>query len=194
MKKRLFLFISLLLCLLLPSCGHKDHITDHISGEVVDATPTALILETSEGKRVAVLLEENTHICGMDDIDGDSYKAAPHTGIYVGFYHYGQTDSITTADGTQVNVYHADLIQIDAYLVPEVAILSDGTVLDVWKTSSFSAIYQTQDGVKLLREEAPSGPENHYVGNLESFDDLNETAKSQVSKFYKNKASCTTCR
>lgn len=57
-------------------------------------------------------------------------------------------------------------------------------MLDVWKTSAFSAIYQTQDGVKLLREEAPSDPENHYVGNLESFDDLNETAKSQVSKFY----------
>lgn len=74
MKKRLFLFISLALCLALSACDGKDS----ISGEVVEVTPTAIILEINEGKQVAVLLEENTYIFGMDDINGDDYKAA-HT-------------------------------------------------------------------------------------------------------------------
>jgi len=181
MKKRLFLLISLMLCLVLSACGRKDS----ISGEVVEATSSALILQTNEGKQVAVLLEENTHIFGMDDIDGDHYKAAPHTGVRVSFFYEGRAGSITTADGEQVKAYHADpFIQIDAYLIPEAAVLSDGTVLDVWKTDSFGTTYQTKDGIELLREDAPNGPENHYVGNMESFDDLSEAAKPHVAEFY----------
>lgn len=182
MKKRLFLLISLAFCLALSACSSNGY----ISGEVVEVTPTALILETNEGNRVAVLLEENTPIFGMDDLDGDSYKAAPHTGVRVSFFHGSRAGSITTADGEQVKAYHADpIIRIDAYLIPEAAVLSDGTVLDMWKTDSFGAIYQTKDGVELLRENAPSGPENYYVVNMESFDDLSETAKSHVAEFYK---------
>lgn len=40
MKRQLFLLISLLLCLVLSACGSKGS----ISGEVVEATPSALIL------------------------------------------------------------------------------------------------------------------------------------------------------
>ncbi len=181
MKKLLLLLISLSLCLALSACGGKGR----ISGEVVEATPTALILETNEGERVAVLLEENTYISGMDNIDGDDYKAAPYTGIQVSFFHKGRAGSITTADGTKVKAYHADtFILTEAYLIPDAAVLSDGTVLDAWKTGSFGTIYQTKDGVELLREDAPNGPENHYVGNMESFDDLSEAAKSHVAEFY----------
>ena len=95
MKRQLFLLISLLLCLVLSACGSKGS----ISGEVVEATPSALILQTNEGKQVAVLLEENTYIIGMDGIDGDNYKAEPHTGVRVSFYSEGHAGSITTADG-----------------------------------------------------------------------------------------------
>lgn len=183
MKKRLFLLISLALCLTLSACGGKDS----ISGEVVEATPDALILETNEGKQVAVLLEENTYIFGMDDIDGDDYKAAPHTGVQVSFHQEGRAGSITTANGTQVKAYRPDdFIRINAYLRPEAAVLSDGTVLDAWKTGSFGTTYQTKDRVELLREDAPNGPENHYVVNMESFDDLSEAAKPRVVEFYEN--------
>ena len=181
MKNRLFLLIAIALCLVLSACGGQEN----ISGEVVEATPSALILEMRDGERVAVLLEEDTHIFGMDDIDGDNYKAAPHTGVRVSFFHGGRADSITAADGTQVKAYHADpFISIDAYLIPGAAVLSDGTVLDAWKTGRFSTVYQTGDGVKLLREDAPNGPENHYVGDMASFDDLSEAAKPHVTEFY----------
>ncbi len=181
MRKRLFLLISLFLFLILSACGNKGS----ISGEVVEATPSALILQTNEGNQVAVLLEENTRIFGMDHIDGDNYKVAPHTGVRVSFFYEGRVGSITTADGKQVKAYHAaPFIRIDAYLIPEIAVLSDGTVLDVWKTSSFGTTYQTKDGIELLREDAPNGPENHYVENIESFDDLSEAAKPHVAEFY----------
>lgn len=85
MKNRLFLLIAIALCLVLSACGGQEN----ISGEVVEATPSALILEMRDGERVAVLLEEDTHIFGMDDIDGDNYKAAPHTGVRVSFFHGG---------------------------------------------------------------------------------------------------------
>ena len=177
----LFLLLSLLLCSVLSSCGNNDS----ISGEVVEATPTALILQTNEGKRVAVLLEDNTYIFGMDDIAGDNYKVAPHTGVRVTFFYEGRAGSITTSDGGQVKAYRADpCIRIDAYLISDAAVLSDGTVLDMWKTGFFGTTYQTKDGIELLREEAPSGPENHYVGNMESFDDLGEVAKLHVAEFY----------
>ena len=179
--KKLLLLILLSLCLALTACGGKDS----ISGEVVEATPTVLILETNEGERVAVLLEENTLILGIDGIDGDDYQASPHTGVQVSFSYEGRAGFITAADGTQVKAYRANsFIRIDAYLIPEAAVLSDGTVLDAWKSNLFGTTYQTKDGIELLREYAPSGPENHIVLGMESFDDLSEAAKSNVSEFY----------
>lgn len=181
MKPRLFLPVSLVLCLLLSACGGNNS----IAGEVVEATPAALILQTDEGKRVAVLLEEDTYVFGMDDIDGNDYKAHPHTGVKVRFLPNGRAGSLTASDGTEVKAYHTDhFISIYGYLIPNAATLSDGTVLDAWKTSLFGTTYQLQDGTELLWEDAPSGPENLYVGSLESFDDLNEAAKPAVARFY----------
>lgn len=180
MRKQLFPLIFLALCLALSACGGKVA----ISGEVVEATSAALVLETNQGRRVAVLLEEDTYISSMDGIDGDNYKAAPHTGVQVSFFQAGRAGSITTADGTQVKAYRADhVIWINSYLVTEAAVLSDGTVLDAWKDFA-KTIYQTQDGVELLREDFSIGPENHYVVNIESFDDLSEAAKPHVTEFY----------
>ena len=181
MKKLLLLSLSLLLCFTLSSCGGSHS----ISGEVVEAAPAALVLETDEGKRVAVLLEESIYVFGMDEIDGDDYKAAPHTGVRVFFSYQEPAGSITTADGQQVDAYHADrTIHINAYLVPGAAVLSDGTILDAWKEGPSDLTYQTRDGVTLLRENGPNGPENYYIAGLESFDDLSEAAKPKVAGYY----------
>ena len=77
MQKRISaLLAALCLCLLLTACGGNDS----ISGEVVDIhqTPeaTALILQTDGDKRIAVFLDEDTYVFGMDEIDGEAYKAA----------------------------------------------------------------------------------------------------------------------
>ena len=183
MKKRLFLLVFLSLCLMLSACGNSNS----IYGEVVEATPTTLILDTGDGERVAVLLEESTLIWGMEDIiDSDTYKAAPHTGVRVYFFPDSRASSVTAADGAQVKAYHTGShIRIDACLLPDAAALSDGTPLGVWK-GLYGLTYQTRDGVDLLREETPFGPENLIVGRLERFDDLPETVKTQIIEFYEN--------
>ena len=185
-------FISVLLaalsiCLLLTACGGNDT----IYGKVVDIhqspEATALILQTDGDKRIAVFLDDDTYVFGMDEIDGEAYKASPHTGVALYFFPEGRKTTLTTADGETLNAYHADrYISIDAYLIQNAVTLSDGTPLDAWKTSMFSTTYQLKDGTELLCEDAPSGLENHYVVGLESFDDLSEAAKSAVRQYYEN--------
>ena len=183
MKKRVFLLLFLVTCLFLTACGGNDV----ISGEVVavQQDPAALILQTNDGKRAAVLLEEDTDVFGLDEINGDTYKAAPHTGVSLYFFPEGRRTSLTTEDGETLKAYHAGrYISIESYLAEDAAVLSDGTALDAWKDGFGHTRYQLKDGTELLREDAPSGPENHYVGNLESFDDLSEAAKPAVRQYY----------
>lgn len=182
MKKHLLLFLSLLLCLLLVACERNKG----IYGEVVEVTPEALIVETDANKRIAVLLEEDTLFSSMvDGIDANEYKSAPHTDVQIWFYHNGRDGSVTATDGTKVKAYRPHiLIDIEAYFSTDVATLTDGTVLDAWIRGMFGTTYQTKDGVELLRKPTPAGPENYSVGNLESFDDLSETAKPKVRAFY----------
>ena len=182
MKKLLMIALCLALCLGLSACSNN-----YIVGDVVEVTPTALIIETTTGKQLAVLLDEYTHIFGMDHIDGESYKADPYPGVRVSFTHAGRDGSVANAAGKRVKAYKAALtIKIEAYLIPQAATLSDGTVLDVWKESQLGATYQTQDGIALLREDAPSGPDNNYIEGLESFDDLSEEAKLAVAEFFES--------
>ena len=187
MKKRLYplLFLScLLLCLSLAACGQNRQ---SLSGEVVavQQDPAALVLQKTDGERIAVLLEADTYIFGTGEIDGDTYKTAPHTGVTVYFFPEGRGASLTTEDGETLKAYRADrYISIESYLVENAVVLSDGTALDAWKDGVQSTRYQLKDGTELLREDAPSGPENHYVMSLESFDDLSESAKPAVRQYY----------
>lgn len=186
MKKRISALLAVLcLCLLLSACGGKSS----ISGEVVDIHQSpeaiALILQTDGEKRIAVFLDDDTHVFGMDEIDGDAYKASPHTGVSLYFFPEGRKTTLTTVGGEKLKAYHADrYISIDAYLVPDAVTLSDGTSLDAWRGSFYDTIYQLKDGTELLLERAPSGPENHYVESLESFDDLSEAAKPAIQSYY----------
>lgn len=186
MKKYILSLLFLFLCLCLTACGQSR---SAISGEVVDIhqdpkTGTALILQT-DGGQAAVLLETDTLVVGTADLDGDAYKAAPHTGVQLYFFPDGRAGSLTTADGKTVQAYHAaGYVSLEAYLVENAAALSAGIPLDVWKSDTFGNRYQLKDGTVLLRENPSFGPENVYVGNLADFDDFSETAKSAVLQYY----------
>lgn len=185
-------FISVLLaalsiCLLLTACGHD---MKNVCGEVVDILEDTAsgcpILLIQEGKRQkAVLLTEHTYVYADSDDLASSWKAAPTTDVSVDAYRLYDKTSVT-AGGKKISAYQADTIRITGYLVPDAVTLSDGTPLDAWKTSMFGTTYRLRDGTELLREDAPSGPENHYVVGLESFDDLSEAAKSAVRQYYEN--------
>lgn len=186
MKKRLspLLLLCFLLCLGLTACGGNKS----INGEVVavQQDPAALVLQKTDGRRIAVLLEENTYILsGMDGFDGEAYRAAPHTGVTVSFYPEGRRTSLTTAEGEKLKAYRADrYISIDSYLVEDACALSDGTPLDAWEGRFDGTRYQLKNGAELLREDRLSGPENVYVGGLESYDSFSPAAQTAVTKFY----------
>lgn len=186
MKKRLYpllLLCFLLLCLGLTACGGNKS----LSGEVVavQQDPAALVLQKTDGKRIAVLLEEDTYISGGDGFDGEAYRAAPHTGVTVYFFPKGLRTSLTTAEGEKLKAYRADrYISIDSYLVEDAYTLSDGTPLDAWEGRFDGTRYQLKNGAELLREDRLSGPENVYVGGLESYDSLSPAAQAAVAKFY----------
>ena len=186
MKKRTSaLLAALSFCLLLTACGHD---MKNVSGEVVDILEDTAsdrpILIIQEGKRQkAVLLTEHTYVYADSDDLASSWKAAPTTDVSVDAYRlYGKTS--VTAGGKNIKAYQADTIRITGYLVQNVVTLSDGTPLDAWKTSFFGTTYRLRDGTELLCEDAPSGPENHYVVGLESFDDLSEAARPLIQQYY----------
>lgn len=186
MKKRLsplLLLCFLLLCLGLTACGGNKS----IDGEVVavQQDPAALVLQKTDGKRIAVLLEGDTYISGGDGFDGEAYRAAPHTGVTVSFFPKGRGTSLTTAEGEKLKAYRADrYISIDSYLVEDACALSDGTPLDAWEGRFDGTRYQLKNGAELLREDRLSGPENVYVGGLESYDSFSPAAQAAVTKFY----------
>ncbi len=186
MKKHVLSLLFLFLCFCLTACGQSR---GTIFGEVVDIhqdpkTGTALILQTDDGP-AAVLLETDTLVGGTVDLDGDAYKAAPHTGVQLYFVPDGSAGSLTMADGKTVHAYHAaGYISLESYLVENAVTLSDGTPLDVWKSDTWGNRYQLKDGTVLLRENPPYGPENVYVGNLAGLDDFSEAAKSTVLQYY----------
>lgn len=62
---------------------------------------------------------------------------------------------------------------------------SDGEHADLWhREHRADAFYKLSDGTILLRIDEPIGPQNVYVGGLESFDDLSASAQEAVSAYY----------
>ncbi len=73
-----------------------------------------------------------------------------------------------------------ELIQKDIYT------FSDGEKASLWRyPMDVKAIYQLDNGTQLLAEADPIGPENTFYGNLESLQDLDEEAQSQIIAFYR---------
>ncbi|NLP43290.1 MAG: hypothetical protein GX351_01555 [Peptococcaceae bacterium] len=63
---------------------------------------------------------------------------------------------------------------------------SDGESLNLWrKYHIVDAVYKLSDGTTLLTIQSPIGPDNVYVGGVESFADLNESAQIAIREFYK---------
>lgn len=67
----------------------------------------------------------------------------------------------------------------------KVITFSDGTSADLWwPDHSGSDIYKLSDGTILLTILDPTGPDNVYVGGVESFNALSESAQKAVGEYY----------
>lgn len=173
------LILLLALCLLLTGCSSTLY---SLSGAVVEVTPEALILDTG----IAVLREEDLIFWSPGGlVDGDAYKADPYPGVQIYFFPGAREGTVRAADGRKLKAYRADrpapTVYIDALLTPDVATLSDGTVLDGWRRDSNGLFddycaYQTKDGVTLL---------NHRSHALYNLHDFPEADRTQIEAYFK---------
>ncbi len=195
MKRTLCACLALLLMLPLAACGEESRqvrglVTEVKTGE--DGALTAFVVRTQGGEPMGVLLT------------GDTLAVPPRSGSWtssemrVEFQEALEPDiqisaaclrpkkTLTTQDGQKIAAYQADTVYITGRLNRGAVALADGTVLDVLEDyfSSTNRTYLLPDGAELLLVRGPSGPEHHYVGGLESFDDLSEPAKEEVLAFY----------
>lgn len=195
MKRKIFLPLILFL-LLLPACGdgHKmaygtvAEVQTEDSGEI-----TAIVVDGDDGKQFGVLLTEETWTIPWSEedsqIDTDTeFQAQLQPGTRIAVEQLPGRKELETAGGGKIRAYESYYIRVTAILRRNAAQLADGTALDVLDHGGISGVtYLLPDGTELLCVRGPSGPENCYVVNLESFDDLSGTAQEKVSAYYQER-------
>ena len=166
----------LALVLLLAGCGLGE---TELYGEVMQAQVegghlSGMVLRTEEGEDVTVSLSENTQILSrIDQVDEEAFLAGEAENIQV------TVTALRDGEG-----YRAREITLRSLLVrEEMLTLSDGTEVEVWINGGDNS-YRLSDGTELLREIKPSGPQNVYVGGVESFEQLSAPAQEAVAAYY----------
>lgn len=195
MKKRLYVILALALFLLLPACEEKSVqvrglVTEVQTGE--DGALTAFVVRESGGRQTGVLLTQGTRT--LPALSGSwtdaelraEFQAALRPDVQISAWCAPKKEKLTTEDGQEVAAYLAGDVTITGRLNRGAVTLRDGTAIDVLTDDSPAGdrTYCLSDGAELLWARGPSGPEHHYVGGVESFDDLSEQAKGKVSAWY----------
>lgn len=188
MKRILLVLLSACICFL---CGCNSR--KLINGQVVEfsnesgSVDTYFVVLTDAGEKIGILIEDQTSVWSLiNEIDIDAFKSGALTNTIVSVECSGSANSMTDSDGGKIKTYTAKKIEISAILMENTLSLSDGTKVNVWKGSDFLS-YQLSDGTEVLRVQNPTGPDNVYVGGIESFDDLSETVKSKILTYYETK-------
>lgn len=194
MRRIFALALAALLALGLAGCQDDKRVSGALTEVQTDENGalTALILER-DGKRTGVLLAEGTHAwpAGSGTWDSDEairadFQEDLQLGNEVSAWCYPRREKLETAEGETIPAYWGQDISITGILEREVLTLRDGTAVDVMENGSpgGNRTYQLPDGTELLRVTENGGPENHYVGGVEGFDDLSPRAQEKVRAYY----------
>lgn len=155
---------------------------------------TAIVIQTDEGREVGVLLTAETHAYPPRSGSWTSeelrtaFQAALRPDMMISADCARGKEVLTTDSGSQITAYEARYIDVTGWLNRSAAAMRDGTRIDVLEDDAGSwRTYRLADGTELLRVKAPHGPQYSYVGGVESFDELSETAQEQVGTFYEQR-------
>lgn len=161
-----------------------------IIGQVVDTSfdtdneSAQLVLHTNEGKKVGILMDTKTFVMSrIDGVDVEDFKSGKIVDTIITVKCSGAGSHVATDDGIKIKNYIAKEIWVDALLAKDTMKLTDGTSVDIWNYFNRTA-YKLNDGKELLSVQTPSGPNNVYVGGIESYNDLGELAQSNVLSYY----------
>ena len=167
--------ILLLLCLLClgvcAACSGQEQVEGEIIGFELgeDGRLASFSIRTRSGKvRDFSMTEASQVIAFLEDISGDGFQREPQLNASV---------TVDLEKGAVRALWVRGLVERNA------GTLSDGTPLDIMRESRRHT-YRLADGTELLAVMDSSGPDNCYVGGIESFDDLSETAKEKVLAYY----------
>lgn len=186
-KKASLLLFVICLCLL-SACGSEKR----VSGKVIEAKVDeemgviSFVVHTETNKDIGIFISDETDVFSFaDGMIADEFKKGSFIDVIVSVEHENSRRSLTTKNNQEITAYNAKHIQITGFLTSETATLSDGSNIDIWNYF-YDFVYTLQNGTELLRIRNLTGPNNVYVGGIESFDDLGEEARSNVLKFYEN--------
>ena len=195
MKRNLGIVLALLL--LLTACGDGRKMAYGTVAEVQTGDGgeiTAIVVDGDDGKQFGALIAEDTWLSpwGEGPWSGEEARAAIQEqlqpGTRIAVEQLPDRKELETAGGGKIRAYESYYISVTAILRRNAAELTDGTALDILDHGGFSGVtYCLPDGTELLWVRGPSGPENHFVGNLESFQDLSETAQEKVRAWYEER-------
>ena len=187
--KRIYFFAMLLIILLLSACSKTEN--TKIEGEIVDVTLDvenkldSFVVETEDKKQISFLMTEDTRVTTwLEDITNEEFLAGDFTSVKVSVEVEGKERLIEKTDGTRIEGYAANTIDLIGCLLEEQVILSNGTELAVW-VGMFSKVYLLPDGTVLLEESIPTGPKNDTEVGSNSFQNLNINAQAKILEFYK---------
>lgn len=155
---------------------------------------TAIVIWTDGGGETGILLTAETITFSSEGGSGTleelraAFQAELRPDMMISADCTRGKKGLTTDDGARITAYEARYIRVTGRLNRGAAAMRDGTRIDVVEGDVWSCrTYRLADGTKLLRVNAPHGPERSYVGGVESFDDLSETAQEQVRAFYQQR-------
>ena len=185
MKKVAFLLLVLCLCLL-PACSSQKKVSGKIVETRIDkeTSRASFVIQADTNQEIGIWITEETLLFSfVEDITADDLKTGSLTDVIVSVTYQKFPRSFMTQDRQQIAAYRASEIQIVGFLTSETAMLSDGTNVEIWQYSN-ETVYILPNGAELLRITDPIGPQNVYVGGIESLDDLEEQAQHKVLTFY----------
>lgn len=195
LKKWTALLLAALLALSLTACRDEKSVSGFLTEVRTDENGnlTALVLEL-DGKRTGVLVAEGTDFwpLGEGSWTGEealeAFREDLQPGNELRAWCYPRKEKLETAEGESISAYWGQSIFISGILKRSALTLRDGTVVDVMENGLHgdNRTYRLPDGTELLRADDNGGPEYHYVGGVESFDDLSEAAKETVRAYYEN--------
>lgn len=193
MKRIFALALAVLLALGLTACQDEKSVMGSLVEVQTDENGdlTALILER-DGERTGVLLAERTGVWprGEGSWTGEeameAFRKDLQPGNEISAWCYPRKEKLVTAEGESIPAYWGQSIQIDGILKRNALTLRDGTAIDVMEGVHFGNdhVYRLTDGTELLRVRNNGGPENHYVGGVESMDDLDPSVAAKIQVWY----------
>lgn len=195
MKRRWAVLLTLVMVLVLPACGRDYRQIQGVVTEVQLSQTgelTAFVVRTWDGEETGVLLTEDTRAVPAEpggwttsEMRAEFQKdLMPDVQVSAGCQPKKRTLSV--GDSREITAYQAEHITITGHLERGAAALRDGTAIDLLDEGCYTVThtYCLPDGTQLLQVRGPSGPEGHYVGNLESFDDLSQRAREKILAYY----------